>query len=460
MVPPVRSEADGTFAIGGLRDSRYRVVARKSGYVEAREEAVDPNGPALTLTLRRGGTITGRVTGLSETDLPYALVSVLGPGGSSNGRVDAAGNFSISGVADGKFAIDALIPGTPPRRSARKSVEVVNGSAPAVELSFAEGITIRGRVTQARAALPGVNVGFAPNDPSLGAPAIGHTDADGSYVVSGLASGDYNVFVSAVDSGVVYNERATFSTSGVYDIDVRAWALRGRVVDAQSGAPIADAQIMFQQLGNAAGGGMGVRPTVSDFSGRFVSDLVPEKKWRLRVQRDKYETTFMDVDIVQGMPEVEVRMNPASALTVRVVESRNGAPIAGAYVTASDSTGRPVSSSTTLDDGTAKVWLGPGHYVIHANGMNYISGSAQTDVPGPVVQISLDRSGRIVIASPAGARVRLSGGALTSAIMAFNGRFDNVRPGNYVIELLTKENNPIERKNITVVEGQTTTVTF
>ena len=274
-----------------------------------------------------------------------------------------------------------------------------------------------------------------------------------------MPAGESTAYVSSPQYGAVYNEKVVVSGNMIYDIDIRATLVRGRVVDAQTGAPIADALITFSPL-ERVNPMISVRASTTDFSGRFTSDLVPERKWRLRVQREKYETAYVDVDVAPGMPEVEARLTSGVATTVRVVDASDGSPIVNAYIVASDVTNKPAFGGQTKDDGTLQVWLAPGHYTIRANATQFVGGTAAADVPGPEVHIALDRAGRIVVASPSPARIRLSGGGLPSSIMSFNGRFETVRPGSYMIELLSNDNKVIQQKQIVVVASETTTVTF
>jgi len=458
--PAVRTEADGSFTLSGLRDAHLRVVARKNGYVEARAEDVDPGGPPITLTLKRGGTITGRVSGVSEAELAIVVVNATGPSGNTSGRVDGAGNFTISGVSDGRFAIDAWLTTGEGRHTPRKTIDVMNGSAPPVDLSFAEGATIRGRVTVHGQPLAGAVIAFTPAGSTMyGGGASAHVESDGSYVATNVPTGEATAFVSSSQYGAVSSEKVMVTNNMNYDVDVRASVVRGHVVDAQTSAPIPDAQIVFQPA-EAGAPSIGARGTTTDFNGRFTSDLVPERKWRLRVQREKYETGYAEIDVAPGMPEVEVRLTAGTPTTVRVVDARDGSPVMNAYVVATAASNRPVFGGQTKDDGTMQLWLTPGKYTVRANAQQYVAATASIDVPGPTVQIALDHAGRIVVTSPANARLRLSGGGLQSPIMSFNGRFETLRPGAYTLELLTSENKVLQQKQVVVTAGETTTVTF
>jgi hypothetical protein len=459
MVAPMRTESDGGFVIGGLRDGKFRVTARKAGYVEAHADDADPSGPPLTLTLRRGGAISGHVGGMTDAEAGYATASAFGPSGASTARVDSSGNFTLEGLPDGRYMVDASTNGPQARRTARKTVDVMNGSAPAIELSFSDGFTVRGSVTSHGQPLGGTMVTFATTDPSQGGGTSVRVDTDGTYTATGLAGGEYNVVVTSPAFGGVYNERASFNSNTVYDIDVRASAVRGHVVDAASGTPLADALVAFLPVDNTHAAPP-PRALTTDFSGRFASDLVPERKWRLRVQRERYTTTTVDVDVNAGTPEIEVRLSPATGLVVKVVDSRDGSPVIGAFISAFDASNRPASSGQSHEDGTAQLWVAPGHYTLTANAQGYATIRSAADVPGPPVQITLERSGRIVVATPVNARVRLSGGALGAPTMSFTGRFENIRAGSYLIELMSPDNKPLDRRQIVVIQGETTTVNF
>jgi protocatechuate 3,4-dioxygenase beta subunit len=457
QVVPVRTDSEGAFVIGGLKDAHARIVARKSGYVEARLDDVDPN-TSVTLTLKRGGTISGQVTGVSDSELQYVSVVAHGPGGAVNARADATGRFTLEGLADGRFMVEASLNGQQMRRTPSKAVEVINGSAPPVALAFGEGYTLRGRVTAHGQPLGGSMITFGPAN-GQGSGSSAQIDPDGSYVAAGLSSGEFTVVITSPIYGGVYLEKTTVSGSGVYDVDVRSSVVRGRVVDARSGVPLADVQISFQPAERGAAT-VSVRPMSTDFQGRFASGLVPERKWRVRVQREKYQTAFVDVDVAPGAPDLDVRLEPAQSAIVHVVDARSGSPVSGAFVNAYDASSKPVFNAQTREDGTVQLWLGQGHYTLNVAAQRYAIARGAADVPGPEVRIALERSGRIVVESPPGARVRLSGGALGAPMMSFNGRFENVRPGTYVLELMSNDNKPIDKRQVVVIEAQTTTVSF
>lgn len=143
------TDAGGSFRLTGVSDAKVTVIASKDGYRNG-TAIVDP-GPAheLTITLGRGGTITGHVRGLTPAEVTAVEVKSINtatPSLTQPIRPDASGAFTLTGVADGQVMVIAELGGARPRRL-HSMVQVQNGVAPPVELDFAAGIGIRGRVT-------------------------------------------------------------------------------------------------------------------------------------------------------------------------------------------------------------------------------------------------------------------------------------------------------------------------
>jgi hypothetical protein len=96
----------------GLADARYSVSARKPGYVTAILKDVDAaSTQTLTLTLKAGGSISGRVTGLSEGDLGGVRINVSASMTSASGQTDSTGAFRVDGIPDGVATVVAGCPG-------------------------------------------------------------------------------------------------------------------------------------------------------------------------------------------------------------------------------------------------------------------------------------------------------------------------------------------------------------
>ena len=71
-----RTNASGQFEMEGMRAGRYRFTASKSGFLEGRVDDLEISaGSPVRITLKTGGSIYGRVTGVSESDMANVTVT-------------------------------------------------------------------------------------------------------------------------------------------------------------------------------------------------------------------------------------------------------------------------------------------------------------------------------------------------------------------------------------------------
>jgi hypothetical protein len=445
-----RTDSDGVFRIGNLADAPLTVVVSKSGYVDARAENIDPTAN-VTITLRRGGSITGRITGLTPEELQQTAVSAWGPGmvmgGNANTRPDPSGTFTLQGVPDGRVSVSARVMGTPMRQSPMKSVDVVNGSAAPVEIVFGGGYTIRGRITRGGKLLTGGWVWFQPADRQNQAPITAEARS-GEYEAAGLAAGSYTIVVRMMTGSSVFKEEYTVAGDARHDIEVRGSSIRGHVIDARTSAPLAEAGVFIDASGARA---------TTDSAGMFVIDVEGDGTVQLRVQRQRYQPATREVVVTGGQaPPVELQLEPAEATAVRVVDAVSGRPLE-AYVTVADGRKTVFSAGSTADEGLARVFVAPGTYSVSVYAQGYAQGSGSLVAPGPEVRVAMTRGGTVVIQSKSGAHVS---GRLTRAggnpIPIFD-RGLNVPAGSYMLEVLDKA-KVTGSYPVVVVEGQTVTV--
>ncbi|HEX3580375.1 MAG TPA: carboxypeptidase regulatory-like domain-containing protein, partial [Thermoanaerobaculia bacterium] len=468
-VRPVQTDTDGSFTLAGLRDGKLTVIGHKNGYIDARE-AIDTAAQSnVTLTLGHGATIAGRITGLSADELGNTFVSFYGgTGGYGNTRPDSGGNFTLNGVRDGKITVQASTGGPAGGRSARKVVEVINGSAPDVELVFSTGFTVRGRVNGHGRVMSDFRVMFSPSDPTNPPGGAGPIDADGNYAVSGLGSGDYRVAVFGPAVGMIYNDKYNVAGDGVYDIDLHSSTIRGRVTD-RDGRPVSDVRIMasaIQSSGSEAPAGplFAPRPGLTDSDGRYILDFVQDGTFHVVAQKEQYQSASHDVTVAGGAPDVDFQLDNGTASTVRVADA-TGAPLL-ANVSIIDQSGHTQSNGqTTADTGVAQLWLPPGHYQVFAGAQGYARGQSTIDVPGPEVRITLSHGGTIiaVVKDPTKVQVVLVQAGATGAggFVRGTNRWDHVAPGMYELrEYVPGNKTPIQVKTVTVLDDQTMTVTF
>ena len=482
FVPAVTTDDDGQFTISGLEDGRYTVTAQKSGWVGASIDDVDPaSARPLTLTLDRGGTITGRVTGLAPEELAQVRVSAAARNTSSSQQTDAAGNFTLSGIPDGSVTINAYKQGMPMRQAPPKTVEVVNGSAPPVEIDFNAGVAIHGRVTRNGLPVNGGNLVFSARGRNVGRSPYASIGPDGAYEVNVPDAGDYDVRVLTM-GGINDNIPYTVVGSATFDIDLKGGAVHGVVLDADSGAPLPDARVY------AAPASQGLRTSrnaMSDSNGAFTLDVLPDGSYTFRAERERYAPASQIVTVSGGSAApVELRLTRGQEAVIRVVDADSGAPIDAGVALIDEQTKKYVGGSGygRGEDGAVHVWAAPGRYSAHVNAPAYLNANAEVVVPGPEVRVALQRAGTIVIRSRSGGRFRLvppasAGGGVVGGIVGgvvggVNGPrsgisipaggnvpLGSLAAGVYEIDKLGDDGKTVVRRySVVLAAGQTVTV--
>ncbi|HEY2090970.1 MAG TPA: carboxypeptidase regulatory-like domain-containing protein [Thermoanaerobaculia bacterium] len=464
-VRAVETDTDGSFKMAGLRDGKFRLVAHKSGYVEGRQDIDTVAQSIVTLTLGRGATVNGRITGLSAEELGNAFVSFFGGGAYGNTRPDSAGNFTLNGVRDGSVSVQATVGGPSGGRTARKSIEVISGTAPDVEIAFTTGFTVRGRVNGHGQPMNDFRVTFSAADVSMPPGGNGVVDGDGNYSVAGLGAGDYRVMVYApAMAGLIYNQKYNVTGDGVYDIDLQSSGIRGRVTD-RDGKPIPDVRVIAEVVKRAATT-LPPRPSITDSDGRYVIDFVGDGDWHLVAQKEQYQPASRDITVAGSAPEVDFQLDSGTTSTVRVLDIA-GAPLY-ANVTAIDQSGHTMSTvQTRAGDGVAELWLSPGHYQLLVGAQGYARTRSTIDVPGTEVRVTLGHGGTIIaiVKDPTKTQVSIMpvgqatiiGGGMVSG----TNRWDHLPAGTYQVrEFIPGNRTPVQTKTVSVVDDQTATVTF
>ena len=461
------SDSDGQFTVSGLEDGRYTVSAQKNGYVSASADDVDPAaGRTVTLTMDRGGTITGRVVGLAPEELSQVRVSASGNNANASEHTDANGNFTLTGIPDGSVTLIAYRQGMPMKQSPPKVIQVANGSAPPVEIDFGAGLTIRGRVTRNAVPISGGNVNFAPRGRGGVRSPSAMISGDGSYEVSGVEPGDYDIRVYASGGG---NDVVPYTVVGnaTFDIDLKGATARGVVLDATTGVPLPDVRIYVVPASQA--GSRVWRNATTDSDGRFVLDTLPDGAFTLRAEREHYAAALQSITVSGGgTPPIELRLARGQEAVVRLVDSETGASLDG-NVALIDSQTKKYSGSSgngRAEDGAIHVWAAPGRYTasIHVNG--YLSQSVDVAVPGAEVRVAMTRGATLVLTSRSGGKFRLlppgmsiPAGRVGSTIGVAPGQrmpFNSLAPGVYEVDRVSDDGKTLLQKySVVLTAGQT-----
>lgn len=468
-----RTDATGAFELESMSPGRYRFTAAKSGYTQAVVQDVDvSSGAPVRLVLGAGGTIFGRITGLAEKDYAHTTVNAFARGNAS-AAVDPSGNFRIEGAPTGTVSVSATVASpssfSDRRTSATQTVQLEPGSSQQVTLEFRGDTVVRGRVTRNGSPLSGAMVSFNARSRAQASASVS-ADQEGRYSAAGLEQGEYSVTVNDSQRFGMYTTTYTVRGSSTFDIDYKAGTVRGRVLDASTNEPIADASVQLLPTERES---RALRGAVTDASGAFIVDLVPSGAYAVTASREGYGNQVLDVAIGEsGRDGLELKLARNDGVTMSVVDGRDGRALAG-VVTVYDVQGRSIYESRSMFSslaGDLRIPISPGSYTASVSAPGYASRSVSFTAPSRQT-VPLTPGGRILVQSKHSTRRRMRLlDASGSPYPRYGQRpaiFDlppgsapiaNVAAGAYTLQLLNDDESVAASERVVVREGETVTV--
>ncbi|HVT19205.1 MAG TPA: carboxypeptidase-like regulatory domain-containing protein [Thermoanaerobaculia bacterium] len=129
------TDDSGRFRLGGVRPGVYRPRAEADGFaplLDAPPFEVAAEGPPvqLDIQLQAGGAVVGQLLGVATDDLPWMMISAVGPDGRIKfGLIDAKGGYRLSNLAPGLWRVFAWRVGRAERVG--KSIQIEPGEVAA-----------------------------------------------------------------------------------------------------------------------------------------------------------------------------------------------------------------------------------------------------------------------------------------------------------------------------------------
>lgn len=476
-----RTNASGQFELDSVMPGRYRFVATKSGLGQGVLEDVDVSGGSqVRIVMKAGATIYGRVTGVSEKDLANVTVEAHSGRSYMSAPVNAAGEYRIEGAPTGTVQVMAEIDSrdfTSRRTSPAKTVEVEAGGSQMVDIVFPSDITIRGRVMRNDQPVANATVLFVPRRGSRAqASSSASTDDRGNYQVRGVEEGDYSVEILDMQRAAPYSTPYTVTGSGTFNVEYRTGGIRGRVLDAATGEPLANASVQVQAT--PANDTIRMpRGIVTDVAGTFVVGEIAAGNYQMTVSKEGYANEIDDISVSDsGLQDHEVRLSRHEGVKLRITDRRDGRPIRP-MVNVYDQTGRLVADTMRLifggeaDGGDITLPVQPGAYSASITATGYATVNVSFQSPSNVA-VQLTPGGTLVLRSKHSERRRImlvdaSGtpylrfgpsqpfrdlhpGDLSTTIR-------NVAPGRYTVQLYALNGTTVEDAiQVEVREGETT----
>lgn len=472
-----RTNASGAFEFDSVTPGRYRFTASKAGMADGVLNDVDvTSGTPVRIVMKTGGTISGRLTGLTAQELGQAQVTATAGQSMASGTVDANGNYRIDGVASGTVHVQAWS-GTSfmgsSRRAPSQTVELAPGGSQVVDIAFRGDIIVTGRVTRNGMPVSGGQVNFSARGNTSRGGGSSPTDNDGQYSVSGLEEGEYTVMVmDSMRSISPYSSTYQVRGSATHDIDYKTSALRGRTMDRSTNEPLANVAVALRSTSTTSDAGRFPRSGLSDATGAFIVDSVPPGSYIATATKEGFANESKEVYISDSStPDLEFHLVRSAGVTLTVVDARDGRTLSARAV-AFDMQGRVADETRMMfgsaDSGNVTLNVAPGGYSVTVSASGYAP--RQVTLQSPSTQtIALSPGGTVEVRSKhsTSMRVRLidAGGTPyprysivppSREILPGTTTLPNIAPGTYTLQLLNGE-VVIDSKRLVVMEGQTVT---
>jgi protocatechuate 3,4-dioxygenase beta subunit len=398
---------DGSFRFSGLRGGTYRLSAQFEGFAPASREVklAETSLQGVELRLGSGGAVAGRVLGLSPEQL--ALVKIYANKADTEpssqwGEPDAQGEYRISDLAPGDWTVIAQL--GMPRRSATGKVQLPPG-VPEVrlDLEFHGGLVLSGRLLRAGQPVAGAYVLAKGMD--VETRGTGQSDTQGVFRIEGLKAGTYEVTVNTIAAGQVHKETLELTADREADIDLPTAEVRGKVVDADDGNPVAEAAVSLEPVhpeGPARSGLPGRVVTGPD--GAFVLEGGAEGDYRVVARKDLYAPAEAPIHLSgdKGVDDVKLSMTLAKGLRFTVRDSMGSSPatVSAAFL---DPAGQVLLTGSYPVSEGGRVWVSEapaGHWLLLVSGGNTATATVAVDVPGPRVAVTLADRTRLTVVVP------------------------------------------------------------
>ncbi len=372
-IPPPEpwvTRQDGTFRASPVTPGRVRAVVRHPEYVETYSDMVTlaPGGEAdVTIVLRRGGDLQGRVVDASGTPVSGARLDLLAVHGTleRSTRTASDGTFAFAAVPQ-DLALDVYADEDALHPATRVSVSVKEGERREITITLPaprEATAVRVRDDRGYP-VEKAQVSATSLDPSAPVRLTAFTDADGDATLAGVRGLHLRLEVTA--PSFAPHDVTLAAAPDRLDVALAAGAaVTGEVRAARGGDPVSDADVVFYT-------DVGVRHARTDDQGAFtLADLAPGSV-RVRVTAAGYAPAERRATL-RGGEARPAALAPfdlsAEGVVEGVVRDGHGDPVAGARV----AQGRvPVY----LAAGTAP----PGVAVTDAEGHFHLGGLAEGTV--------------------------------------------------------------------------------
>ncbi len=398
------SDIEGRFRLTSVAEGEYQIRARLAGSVLKEPRTLRVAGEDLDdvrVILERGTVVAGSVLGLDFDQLARVRVSAGDEqDGILRGQVDYTGTYEIRDVPPGYWVVRAVLDGG--RRQVQERVEVPPGGAEIRrDLSFGERFVLSGTVLLEGEPLPAAQVSLSGRELAVRREVA--SDHSGRFRIEDLEGATYNLGVAHSRELAVYNRDLELDGDRDLVIDLVQARVGGRVVDADSGQPLAGALVTLIRL-SEIGEETNALVTSSDPQGAFDFPRAPPGRYRLSVRREGYAEDTWQLNLTAGAErrdlELEIRATPGAELKVRLASG--GVPRSVDIVILDGGGGTVLRQSRPVTDrGEVSLPTVPhGVFRLVVQSPGTVLRQATLEVPGGPLELVLEPAGQLDVQVP------------------------------------------------------------
>ena len=332
--PRATTGPDGRFRLAGLSPGEYVLTVSRQGWASETRDATIAEGKGpdpFTFALATEAVVSGRVVGkkgggVAAQDV-WAQAVERREGASGSGRTAPDGSFRIDGLKAG-VSYNLYLYGT----GSNSPKATVTPPAERVEVVVNGTGRLAGRVVDADGRpVPEYQVSVQA-DRSAGTSGMSNSvrqdvvSETGEFAVENAPAGPIEVRVAAKGyqvarvGGVVLEEGE--SKEGVEVRLSRGASLKGRVVEARGGAPVAGADVSAESAPSRA---------TADSDGAFEFEGLAPGKVRVTATSPDFVSANETVEVGESGGTLELKMSVGASVSA-VVVSPGGEPVPGAEV--------------------------------------------------------------------------------------------------------------------------------
>ncbi len=398
IIPSAYTDADGNYVVRGIPSGVCKVefLDYSNGYLsewysdkanldaaDAIEVVAPETVSGVNAELAKGGSISGNVTNTSGEPLQDIWIDVYDTASDSwinYTSTDASGNYVVDGIPSGYFKVQFYdynygylgewYNDKPDLDSADPIAVTAPEDVSGINAQLAMGGSISGTVTNTSGS-PIDNISVYVYDAATGDYVLSsYTEADGSYVVSGVPTGNYKVQFRDHHQGYLtewYNDKpdldsadpiavtAPDDVSGINAQLAMGGSISGKVTD-QDGNPIENVEINIYNAATVSY----ITYSYTDSSGNYVVSGIPSGEYKVRFYdnaslystewyNDKPDSSSADPIVVTAPEDVSginAQLTKGGSISGTVTD-QDGSPIAGVDVDAYAMDGDWISGAQT-----------------------------------------------------------------------------------------------------------------